>query len=1026
VDILQAVKRLLLLLSVILPHFASAAADHPLFFQSIGTRDGLSHSTVNSIVRDNDGFMWFATQDGLNRFDGYSFKVFRTKPEDTSSLSHNYIWRMIKSRSGELWIGTFDGGLNRYDPKTGRFSHFLPLKDDSSSLRSRNVSAIHEDRFGTLWVGTWFGGLSRLDSSGKGFTHFLHLANDSTSLSDNRVGSVLMARNGDLWVGTWNGLNRMAHGTSSFIRYFADKRNSNSLGGNMIWDMSEDHDGTIWIATWGGGISRYDPGTNRFVSYVHTAAATSISSNLLRCVSIDSKNNVWVGTYDAGLNLYDRPTGTFQRYQHVNNNPASLPDDEVQSVYEDYSGVLWVGTGAGIGSFDQRRRKFLQIRFAQNDSKVGTRSLAPDRDNGIWIATVGSGLYYMAPGDLHPKLFQKTIGGRVFPQSQLVTRVLVTSDAMLWVGTRNAGLSRLDLHSNRFETFGTKGKGFIALPHNDITSLFQDSHGIVWVGTNGGGLTSIDYDARATRSFQYSPDDSTTISGNSVWAITEDSHGDLWVGTWGASLNRFDRRSERFVRYKHHPGDSTTVPGNTIYCFAEVGPKDLWIGTSGGLAHYDSESDQFTSFTEADGLVNNSVYGILPDDHGSFWLSTARGLARFIPASRSFTSYDESDGLLSDDFDQGVYCKRSDGVMIFGNTSGLIAFHPDSLQENKRIPTVVITRFLVYQNPRQPTRGEDNHLSVVLDYTENFFSFEFAALDFAVPEKNEYVFKLQGLDPDWVSAGKRRFANYTHVSPGTYLFTVRGSNNDGVWNLEGASMTVTILPPYWETWWFRTLVILVLALAIYASYRYRVKRILEVEHLRRRISQDLHDDVGTNLSAIILASQVMEQRYTLPSEATSQLDDIKSVATKTQDLMRDIVWMLNPGNDSTELFFSRMRHEANRLLRNIAFEFNAPDADLPPSIDLHRKRNIFLIYKESLNNIVRHSRATKVIVIATIQDSHLSMTITDNGIGFDSSQASGGSGLASISNRAMRIGGNLSISSYPGKGTEVRFHMKIA
>ena len=413
-------------------------------------------------------------------------------------------------------------------------------------------------------------------------------------------------------------------------------------------------------------------------------------------------------------------------------------------------------------------------------------------------------------------------------------------------------------------------------------------------------------------------------------------------------------------------------------------------------------------------MLSNIILGIVEDDGGNLWISTPKGLSRFNPDSREIRNYDAADELPG-----GSLIKSRTGEMIVGNDRGLFIFHPDSLRDNPHVPNVVLTAFNVLNEPYPLSQPIYRTREIVLDHTQNFFSFEFATLDFVAPEKNRYAYRLEGVDDDWVQAGTRRYANYTHIDHGTYVFRVKGSNNDGVWNEVGASVSLVITPPFWQTWWFRTLAVLATIGLLALIYNYRVNKLLELERVRVRIARDLHDELGSNLSGIALASTMVQESENLSEQQRRRLSEISDNAMQTADAMREIVWFINPEHDEPADLVLKMKDVASSMLNGVEISFESRDDVFEDSMDIEVRRHVFLIYKEILNNIVKHAQCSRVDILLERESGRFRMSIADNGCGFDPLQTYRGNGLKNLQTRAKGIGGKLDIVSSSGQGTRI-------
>jgi ligand-binding sensor domain-containing protein len=800
-------------------------------FETLSLEHGLSQSSVLSIVQDEMGFLWFATEDGLNKYDGYKFAVLRHDPYDTNSLSHTWILSLFRDRSGILWIGTFSEGLNKYNLEKEEFTHYLSDPDDHNTLSNNIVRNIYEDRSGALWIGTDYG-LNRFDQKTERFIRYFNVPDDPSSLSHNSIRSIYEDRSGVLWIGTeGGGLNKFIREEGKFIRYQADHDNPNSLSHNSVRSIYEDELGTLWIGTNGGGLNKFDRKSGHFICYRHDPNdLNSISHNEIYVIYEDRSGVLWIGTNGGGLNIFDRENGKFEHYQHDPNNPHSLSYDEVYAIYEDRAGVIWIGTySGGISKYDRKKKKFLLYRRDPNNPNSLNADLVwsiyEDGDGILWIGTHGGGInrfdrrknqytYYLHdPND--PNSLSNNIARIIY----------VDRSGIFWIGTHGGGLNRFDRESGKFKSYQNDPNDPNSLSHQEIRWICEDRSGALWIGTNGGGLNKFDRKTEKFIRYRADANDPNSLSNDFARVVFEDSKGVLWIGTQGGGINIFDRENEKFTNLRSDPGDPHSLSSDHILSLFEDRSGMIWIGTwGGGLSVFNRNSGMFTTYTVEDGLPSNAIYGILEDDHGNLWLSTNNGLSKFDPHNKTFKNYNIRDGLQSNEFNGNSYYKSKSGEMFFGGIRGFNAFYPNDIRDNPNVPPIVITSFQKLNREVKLDVSISEINEIVLSYKDYVFSFEFAALDYSVPEKNRYAYKLEGLDTDWIyTDASKRFANYTTLPHGEYVFRVKGSNNDGIWNEEGTSIKLTITPPFWVTWWFRTLVLLVLLGIAFMSYRYSLR-----------------------------------------------------------------------------------------------------------------------------------------------------------------------------------------------------------
>ena len=819
-------------------------------FERFSLDQGLSQSAVLSILQDDQGFMWFGTQDGLNRFDGYEFVIYKHDPEKPDSLSNNFIQDILSDPAGGLWIGTNGGGLDRLEPGTGKFVHYQHDPADPHSLSSNVVLSLHQDRDGVLWIGTNGGGLDRFDAESGRFVHYQHDSQDPQSLSHNAVSWILQDQEGALWVGTiGGGLNRLDRETGRFVRYKNDPEDPGSLGNDSVQSIHEDKEGMLWIGTNGGGLDRFVPETGGFVHYRHDPNDPhSLSSDQVWSVFEDRAGELWVGTFGSGLDRYDRETGRFVHYQNDPGDPESLSNNQVWSIYEDRAGGLWFGTfGGGVNRFDRERYKFRLVQHDPQDphslSENMVWSIHEDREGTLWVGTNGGGLNRLKRDTAPGAGAEHFIHYRNIPtdthslSNDIVWSLLEDREGVLWVGT-HTGLDRLE------------GDQFLHYPAPPVFTIYQDGVGQLWIGTWGGGLGKLDRESDQLVFYQNDPANADSLSDNSVLSILEDREGVLWLGTFDGGLEEFDREAGRFVHHQNDPDDPQSLSNNTVLAIHQDRQGVLWIATAGGgLNRLDRATMTFRQYTESDGLANNTIYGILEDDAPmveggpNLWLSTNRGVSRFNLRAETFRNYDVGDGLQSSEFNQGSYHKSPSGEMFFGGINGFNAFFPGEVSDNAYIPPIVLTALTQGGEGIEDGTPVENLTEVGLKWPRNSFEFEFAALNYAQPEKNQYAYMLEGFDADWIHASTQRFGRYTNLPGGTFTLRLKGSNNDGVWNEQGHAVGITVVPPFWQTWWFRGIVALVLLGGVFGAYRLRVRsveaRSRELESLVAARTQDL-------------------------------------------------------------------------------------------------------------------------------------------------------------------------------------------
>ena len=677
-----------------------------------------------------------------------------------------------------------------------------------------------------------------------------------------------------------------------------------------------------------------------------------------------------------------------RKFKYRYNIPSasnSLSDNVIWAITEDKEGYIWIGTyRGGLNRYDRMKNQF-QV-FKNNPlnpnsiSENHIRSLAVDKHNNLWI------------------------------------------------GFFSEGLGMYNKKSRKFIKYKHSPTDKNSISGNQILDIFIENDTTFWIAAYGGGLNKLTFTDQhhlTFKSYQNNPLDSLSISDNRTYTILKDKRVMLWIGTFGGGLNLFDKKTQKFKRFRYSPNDPSSLSDDRVICVFEDSEGVIWIGTfGGGLNKYNRETKNFTRYGQKDGLTSYIVYGILEDNNNNLWMSTNNGIFKFNKKDKTFIQYDLADGLQSLEFSGGAYYKAHDGEMFFGGINGLNSFYPDSIKFNSYIPNIAITSFRILNNK---VNGEKKN--VVLNYNENFFSFEFAALNYASPEDNIYAYMLEGFDKGWhYTDSKQRIATYTNVTPGEYVFKIIGANNDGVWNYKGAAMSITILPPFWQTWWFRAVIIITLLYIIYFLSTLKIRSLLTIEKLKTKLAADLHDNIGSGLTEISILSELTSRDLKNTSDNTSQnLKSISETARRLVDNMGDIVWVVNPRRDSLHDLIIRLKDSYNDVLTYMGISLKTTNLDKLENVKLPMdyRQNLFLIFKEGINNSIKHSKCNTIKLEINIQGEILEMTLHDNGKGMDNNGKQPGNGLKNMENRAELIGGKLKWYSGSTKGTTVVFLGKI-
>ena len=890
-------------------------------FERLSIADGLSQSSVNCILQDRQGFMWFGTEDGLNKYDGYTFTVYRHDPYVTYSLSNNYVLSMMEAADGSIWIGT-RGGLNKFNRTEEKFTRYPIPETPRQSFNSDYVWTIHEDAGGELWIGTDGGGLAAFDRKAGKFTRYNSQADDFQGLGAHPVLAIFEDAEGILWIGTdGGGLNKFDRTSGKITRYQTQAGNAHGISDNTVRSICANAGGGLWVGTGMGGLNKFDPKTERFSCYQNQATDPhSLSNNSVNSVFSDRSGKLWVGTR-GGLHQFDGRDETFTRYQHRENERQSISSNNILSIFEDAGGILWVGTqGGGLNKFDGKGREFVHYHNQPDDPKSLShnfvRSIYEDSGCTLWIGTQGGGLNRF---DRTTKTFRHYLDPL---GSTTVFAVFEDRAGTMWIGTSD-GLFKTGRKKDVFTGYHNRADNPKSLSHNIVRCVYEDSGGTLWIGTQGGGLNRFDRTTETFTRYLHQSENPQGPGNTVVFSIIEDRAGILWVGTSGG-LIEFDRKEKTWICHNNLAGDTASISDNTVASIYEDSRNILWIGTRGGLNRYDRRNKVFSHYREKDGLPNDVIYGILEDRQGRLWLSTNKGISRFNPETETFTNYDERDGLQSDEFNAGAFHQGRSGRMYFGGLNGFNEFVPDQVKDNAYVPPVVITKLLLFNQPvsvhdRTVLRQDIGATKeIVFKHTDYIFAFEFSALNYRQSEKNRFSYRLEGFDKDWIDTDhKHRRATYTNLPPGEYQFRVKASNDDGCWNEEGASMKITVLPPFWKTWWFRALLALAMISLVVFVYWLRTRSM----RVRNEELSELNKQLDSSNRKLAVSNQDLNR-------AISELKQTNQKLEASEEKYRNLI---QQSNDAIYLLYDKKFEVINDKFQQIfgltLEEVNCPDFD---------------------------------------------------------------------------------------------------
>jgi len=777
----------------------SAQATPPLSVERYSLEEGLSQQDVTAIVQDSEGFMWFGTEDGLNRFDGYEFRQLRHERGDEETLPNGWIQSLVTSEDG-LWIGTDGGGVVFRDAGTGRLSAPAPLRD---AVDLQRVRVMARDRLGRLWIASRDAGVAIFDARSGELRRIRYSPVESNSISDDAIFSIAHLRNGDTLLGTARGLDRLSAANLDVTRLGLPPDLVPHGQPLRVRALIESPDGMVWVGT-DAGLGRYDPRGDRWRVYRQGPDATNLPDNRVQSLLIDTQGRLWVGLIN-GLAWFDAATETFSSYHRDPAEPRSLPDDYIVSLFEDRGGSLWIGTkSGGLAKWNPRTWSFGHFRASTEEGFTDRNitSFAEDKLGRLWIGTFGNGINLLDRATNRVTPFRHQNGVRGSLSDDRVMAMLEAGDGAVWVGTMGGGLNRVDPATLKSEVFTHDPAVPTTLGATGVMSLLEvDSQ--LWVGTFGGGISRFDARNRRFDNLREGPEDGLHLSSGRITALARDRSGHVWIGTDGDGLNVWDIKTRRLHYYKRDAKRLDTLSSDSIYTILVDDSGGVWIGTQGGgLDRVVNPAEapgnlRFSNYSEAQGLPNNTVYGLRADGTGNIWISTNFGIARLDPRTNAVQRFHRLHGLKAEEFNFGAHYRDRSGKLFFGGAAGFNSFYPEVLQFNERPPRVVLTQFLKLNTPGIVGVPEERIERLSLGHKEDVITLKFAALDFADPRANRYEYKLEGFDNAWVRADERRAATYTNLPGGRYVFRVRASNSDGVWSTQDLALPIDVAPSPW-------------------------------------------------------------------------------------------------------------------------------------------------------------------------------------------------------------------------------------
>ena len=870
---------------------------------TLNINDGLSQNQVFCIYRDYTGLLWFGTQDGLNLYDGYNFKVFRHQPGDSNSLPDYAVNTICETDTGIFWIGTREG-MSKFDFRKGIFTHFKHNPDSSNSLVDNNTWMIIKDSENHLWISTR-NGLSRFNPANNTFTNFK--SGTFNSISNDFVFALAEDSNKNIWIGGRGGVDRYNLRENKFYNYKINSEKPHDISLNGITSLFIKK-GTLWAGSYSGlyslQINNIPEQKIKFIKHLDFQTGNST----VRAIFQSDDRTVWVGTMGEGLIRYNPDSGKWNKYRK-SVKAGSISEDYIISLLEDDHGVLWAGTySSGINKYNRSSERFKTFTIPDPEQNINSSisSVLVDANKSLWIGTTDGKIVEIKNHLSENSLlkFHKTEKHLTsFFATTEIKKIIQDAYGKIWAATFGNGIYRIDPVTGKVILFKREPNNLNSLSNDFVHSLYQSSDGNIWIGTGAGGLNKYDPKTRSFTKYFFDSNNSKSISSDEISSVCEDSHGFIWAGTTTKGLNRLNPSTKEFERFFHDVNESNSISSNRIICLFIDKKSNLWIGTfGGGLNRWQPETNSFEHFTNKDGLPSNIINSIVEDQFGNLWISTDKDISLFRVDEKTFKNYDVYDGLQGNEFIQSSgFSSATDGKIYFGGVNGLNIFDPQKLYEKSEPANLALTDFKIFNKSVIP--GEDSPLitnilyakEIRLSHDQNFFTVEFASLDFNNPDKTKYAYKLEGFNTEWIPSGNQRFATFTNLDPGEYIFRVKATNSDGTWNEEGKSIKVIVLPPWWQTWWAYILYTIFIVSILYSFRQYEMKRVKlrnelqlkdfeskklqEVDQLKSHFFANISHEFRTPLTLILGLLQKFEGK-------TSDKSDLEDYGVMKRNAVR--------------------------------------------------------------------------------------------------------------------------------------------
>jgi signal transduction histidine kinase/CheY-like chemotaxis protein/ligand-binding sensor domain-containing protein len=901
--------------------FNSYSQNESLKFEHLTTEQGLCQINVNCIKQDSRGFIWIGTRNGLNRYDGYKFITYRNDPADNASISNNTINDMIEDKEGNIWFAT-QSGLDRYNRRTAKFTRFVHNDANSNTLCGNVITRLSFDAEGKLWIASQTGGLDCFNPRTQRFEHHPHVAGNNNTVGDNNVRTVFTDSHNNIWAGTFSaGLFMKRKNTSVFVKVRLDTKLKNVLVNN-ITVIFEDDQKSIWVGTQENGLFHLDGQGD--IQYFHDEKQPySISSNTIYSLNNDTEGNLWVGTENGGVCIYDKRTARFNRYLHDDVDNNSLDGNSIYGICKDRMGNMWLGAfGGGVNVFKKSTAKFSLYRHNASPESLTSNfvlDITQDKAKNIWLGTDGGGLNKFDPLSGKFKSYKKAAESKDGIAGNYILVAREHPDGNIWIGTWGDGLSVLNPQTGKFKNFKHDINNPNSVANNDIYYLIHTKDQNTWLSPFGTGLDYYDHKTGVFKHYRANKNDSHGLGSDWIYSLCEDRRGNLWIGTCEGGLELMDRKTNTFTYFKHSD-NSNSVSNNGITEIFEDSKGRLWLGTLSGLNMFDTQTRHFTNYYKKDGLPSDIIYAIREDNQGILWISTNSGISRFDTKTGKFKNYTTEDGVQGEEFKPHSALKAYGGKLYFGGVNGFNVFSPQHIVDANEFAPLVITSFSVFNKPLTVSQDSENPSplkqdiadtrSITLSYKQSVFSFEFASLDYSAVNKKQYAYKLENFDKEWMVVDGKNTAAYTNLSPGTYQVRLKYKNNAGKWSPVSSPLKITIVPPFWLTWWFEALSVIVIAGSIFGLFRYRVSLIKEQKNA---LEQQVKERTER------LARLTIEERQSREAaeKAKEEAESAKEEANRAKEEAEIAKVEADKANKAKSIFLATMSHEIRTPMNGV-------------------------------------------------------------------------------------------------------------